>query len=164
MKGVMVMNRMAAESIEYHGEVVGINKLKTKHSVSDQPVYSLKEAAELLHVHPQTLRKYQSEGLVKPVFHETRWMFSQKDILWTKCLRSMIHQKKLSIPGLKKLLHIVPCWMAATCPAETHCHCQAQVDWSQPRRLQLVSRCSSSTRSTQDACQTTKKDGAQCRI
>jgi len=127
---------------------VDINKLKTKPSASELPIYSLREAAKLLNVHPQTLRKYQAEGLIRPVRQGSRWKFSQKDIMWMECLRSMIHTQKLSIPGLKKLLQIVPCWMAASCPVEIQCHCPAQVDWSQPRRLELVGERFSPRRTT----------------
>jgi len=141
------MHRIAAKPVEYQGVVVDINKLKMKPNVSDLPAYSLSEAAEMMNVHPQTLRKYLAEGLIRPVRQGSRWMFSQKDIMWTDCLRSMIHTQKLSIPGLKKLLQIVPCWMAATCPVEVQCHCPAQVDWSQPRSLQLVGNKSSLRRS-----------------
>jgi MerR family transcriptional regulator/heat shock protein HspR len=132
------MQRLTAQPVGYQGEVMDINKLQMKPSASDLPVYSLREAAQLLNVHPQTLRKYQAAGLVRPIRQGSRWLFSQKDVMWTECLRSMIHTKKLSIPGLRKLLQLVPCWMAASCPVEIQCHCPAQVDWSLPRRLQLV--------------------------
>jgi len=147
------MHQISVKPMGYQGVVVDINKLKMKPTASDLPVYSLTEAAEMMNVHPQTLRKYLSEGLVRPVRQGSRWMFSQKDIMWTECLRSMIHTQKLSIPGLKKLLEIVPCWMAATCPVEVQCHCPAQVDWSQPRSLQLVGG-KSSARWSQAAGQT----------
>lgn len=132
------MPQLSAVPVSYQGVIVDINKLQTKPSASELPIYSLHEAARLLNVHPQTLRKYLDEGLLRPVRQGARWKFSQKDIMWTECLRTMIHVKKLSIPGLKKLLQLVPCWMAASCPVEIQCHCPAQVDWSQPRRLELV--------------------------
>lgn len=153
------MYQMAAKSVGFQGVVVDLNKLKMNPAVSDQPVYSLREAAEMMNVHPQTLRKYLAEGLIRPVRQGSRWMFSQKDILWTECLRSMIHTKKISIPGLRKLLRIVPCWMAATCPVEVQCHCPAQVDWSQPRGLQLVGG-GSSTRDNNAAGQQDRADQA----
>lgn len=132
------MYQLTAKPVGYQGEIVDVNKLQIKPWASDLPVYSLKEAAQLLNVHPQTLRKYLAEELVRPVRQGSRWLFSQKDIMWTECLRSMIHTKKLSIPGLRKLLQLVPCWMAASCPVGIQCHCPAQVDWSQPRSLQLA--------------------------
>ena len=110
---------------------------KLRSFASDLPTYTLAEAAELLHVHPQTLRNYQAEGLVKPGRINGKLMFSDKDIRWIECLRSMIHEKKLSIPGLKKLLKLLPCWMVASCPVEVHYNCPAQVDWSLPRRPHL---------------------------
>ena len=140
-----------------------INKLKTRPAASDQPVYSLQDAAKLLEIHPQTLRKYLDAKLVRPVRQGPSWRFSQKDILWIKCLRSMIHTKKLSIPGLRKLLQIVPCWMAASCPVEIQCHCPAQVDWSQPSRLELVGG-GASAQPQQDIRQSPPTEQAACCI
>jgi len=110
---------------------------KLKSFESDLPTYTLAEAAELLHVHAQTLRNYQAEGLIKPGHVNGKLMFSDKDIKWIACLRSMIHEKKLSIPGLKKLLKLLPCWMVVSCPVEVHYECAAQVDWSLPRKPHL---------------------------
>jgi MerR family transcriptional regulator/heat shock protein HspR len=132
------MPQLSAKFVGYQGIIVDINKLKTKPSADELPIYSLRETAKRLNVHPQTLRKYLDEGLIRPIRQGTRWKFSQKDIMWTECLRSMVHTQKISIPGLKKLLQIVPCWMAASCPVEIQCHCPAQVDWSLPRRPELV--------------------------
>ncbi|MEW6288250.1 MAG: MerR family transcriptional regulator [Thermodesulfobacteriota bacterium] len=155
------MQRLTAQPVGYQGEVMDINKLQMKPSASDLPVYSLREAAQLLNVHPQTLRKYQAAGLVRPIRQGSRWLFSQKDVMWTECLRSMIHTKKLSIPGLRKLLQLVPCWMAASCPVEIQCHCPAQVDWSLPRRLQLVGG-RSAARDNEAAGQTDGPDQMPC--
>jgi len=155
------MPQLSAVPVSFQGVIVDINKLQTKPSVSELPIYSLHEAARLLNVHPQTLRKYLDEGLLRPVRQGGRWKFSQKDLMWTECLRSMIHVKKLSIPGLKKLLRLVPCWMAASCPVEIQCHCPAQVDWSQSRRLELVGGRISPQR-RDDACPASEADQLFC--
>jgi MerR family transcriptional regulator/heat shock protein HspR len=110
------------------------NECEMRSRQTDLPVYTLAEAAELLRVHPQTLRNYRAQGLVRPARINGRWMFSDRDIRWTECLRTMIHEKKLSIPGLRKLLQLLPCWMVASCPVEVHYKCPAQVDWSLPRK------------------------------
>ncbi len=95
---------------------------------ADEPVYPIGVAARMLGVHPRTLRIYENEGLIRPRYKGGRRLFSHNDIQWTTCLRSMIHDDGISIPGIKKLLALVPCWEIAECPAEVHQSCEAKVD------------------------------------
>jgi MerR family transcriptional regulator/heat shock protein HspR len=80
-------------------------------------------AANLLNVHPRTLRIYEEEGLIKPWRHGGKRMFSQNDLIWLQCLRKLIHEENLSIPGLKKLLELLPCWKLKDCPPELRANC-----------------------------------------
>ncbi len=93
-----------------------------------EPVYPIGVAARMLGVHPRTLRIYESEGLIRPRYKGGRRLFSQNDIQWTSCLRSMIHDEGISIPGIKRLLAVVPCWEILDCPPEIHRECEARVD------------------------------------
>ncbi|MFH1217269.1 MAG: MerR family transcriptional regulator [Pseudomonadota bacterium] len=112
-------------------------KMKITPLRSDMPVYSLAAAARILGVHPKTLKNYQDAGLVRPASRAGQTLFSENDIRWTGCLRSLIHDKKFGIPGLRKLLQVVPCWEAADCSAGRCGGCSVQVDWSAPRSLRL---------------------------
>jgi MerR family transcriptional regulator/heat shock protein HspR len=105
---------------------------------SNVPIYPIGVAAKLLNVHPRTLRIYEKEGLVKPTLVGNRRMFSADDIQWITCLRTFIHEEGISIPGLKKLLHFIPCWDVAGCPVEIHERCLARVDRAVPRTLHPV--------------------------
>jgi MerR family transcriptional regulator/heat shock protein HspR len=104
----------------------------------DLPIYPIGVAARLLNVHPRTLRIYEDEGLIKPAHKGTRRMFSANDIKWIECLRSAIHDDGISIPGLKKLLSLVPCHEITNCPAEICESCTAKIDWAVPRTLHQV--------------------------
>ncbi len=97
---------------------------------SSCPVFPIGVAAKMLGVHPRTLRIYESEGLLRPKYHGPRRLFSQNDIQWVICLRSMIHDEGISIPGVKKLLDLAPCWEIMDCPPEIHETCEAKVDRS----------------------------------
>ncbi len=107
---------------------------------ADEPVYPIGVAARMLGVHPRTLRIYENEGLIRPRYKGGRRLFSHNDIQWTTCLRSMIHDDGISIPGIKKLLALVPCWEIADCPPEVHEACEAKVDMSSTSSK--CSRCS----------------------
>lgn len=104
----------------------------------DLPIYPIGVAAKLLDVHPRTLRIYEAEGLINPAHKGTRRMFSLNDIKWVSCLRSMIHDQGISIPGLKRLLALAPCWEIADCPSDVCDTCEASVDKAEPRSLRVA--------------------------
>lgn len=104
----------------------------------DVPVYPIGVAARLLGIHPRTLRIYEAEGLIHPAHVGSRRLFSDNDIQWIKCLRSFIHDEGVSIPGLKKLLNLIPCWEVAGCPPDIHENCEAKVDRAMPKTLHKV--------------------------
>jgi MerR family transcriptional regulator/heat shock protein HspR len=95
-------------------------------------------AAKLLDVHPRTLRIYEDEGLIKPIREGNRRLYSTNDITWIGCLRGLIHNEGISIPGIKKLLRYATCHEIADCPKEIHCTCDAVVDKAVPRSLRLA--------------------------
>ena len=105
---------------------------------NDLPVYPIGVAARLLNVHPRTLRIYEDEGLIRPERQGERRLYSQNDITWIGCLRSMIHDEGISIPGIKKLLQFASCYEIRDCPKEKHCNCDAVVDRALPRSLRLA--------------------------
>lgn len=102
------------------------------------PVYPISVAAKLLDVHPRTLRIYEDEGLIKPERKGERRLYSQNDITWVGCLRSLIHDEGISIPGIKKLLQYASCYEIANCPKEKYCTCDAVVNRAMPRSLRLA--------------------------
>jgi len=87
------------------------------------PVYPMGIAAQLLNLHPRTLRIYESEGLIKPHRQGGKRMFSKSDLVKIDCLRKLIHEENISIPGIKKLLEFTPCWKLKDCPNERRKKC-----------------------------------------
>lgn len=104
----------------------------------DLPIYPIGVAAKLIGVHPRTLRIYEDEGLIKPAHKGSRRLYSPNDIQWIECLRSIIHDQGISIPGVKKLLKLIPCWEIKECPDDINGCCQARIDWAEPRTLHQV--------------------------
>ena len=79
-------------------------------------VFTIGVAAQMLNVHPRTLRIYEQEGLITPQ-RKGKWRyFTMDDIKWIECLREMIHGHGISIAALKKLLQYTPCWNITDCP------------------------------------------------
>lgn len=113
-------------------------KIEIQPITSETPVYSIGVAAQILGVHPRTLRIYEEEGLVKPARKGNRRFFSPNDITWIGCIRTMIHEEGISIPGIKKLLRYAPCWEITDCPKEVCESCTASIDVAIPRSLRLA--------------------------
>ncbi|HIJ79278.1 MAG TPA: MerR family transcriptional regulator [Deltaproteobacteria bacterium] len=99
---------------------------------NSEPIYPISVAAKLLSVHPRTLRIYEEESLIKPARQGNKRYFSNNDIEWIRCLRASIHDKGISIPGIKMLLELTPCWEITKCPEEKRQSCSAFIDRSIP--------------------------------
>lgn len=99
---------------------------------NSDPIYPISVAAKLLGVHPRTIRIYEEEGLIRPHRKGQKRYFSNDDIEWIQCLRYMIHDEGISIPGIKKLLELSPCWEIKHCPPEKRDQCSAYVDNTGP--------------------------------
>jgi len=109
---------------------------------NNDPIYPISVAAKLLGVHPRTIRIYEDEGLIKPVRQGQKRYFSNDDIDWIRCIRHLIHQEGISIPGIKKLLELTPCWEIKNCPPEKREACSAFVDRTLPCWKQAYTACS----------------------
>jgi MerR family transcriptional regulator/heat shock protein HspR len=108
-------------------------KVEIQPITPETAVYPIGVAAQVLNVHPRTLRIYEDEGLIKPARKGNRRYFSQNDITWIGCIRTMIHEEGISIPGIKKLLRYAPCWEITDCPREVCESCTASIDVAVPR-------------------------------
>jgi len=96
-----------------------------------RPVYTIGTAAEVLHVHPRTLRLYEDAGLIRPARKNNRRFYSAKDLEWVSCVRYMLHEQGLNQEGLRRLLALIPCWEINACPPEGRTNCSA---WSERTR------------------------------
>jgi MerR family transcriptional regulator/heat shock protein HspR len=88
--------------------------------------------AELVGTTDQTLRLYEKHGLIKPARRNKNRYYSENDIKWLLCIRELIHKKKISIEGIKRLLQYAPCWEITECSEERRSSCSAYIDRSKP--------------------------------
>ncbi len=112
-------------------------KEKIKRALSDEerhhmPLYPIGIVAELIGTTDQTLRLYEKHGLIKPARRNKNRFYSENDIKWLRCLRELIHTKKISIEGIKKLLDYAPCWEITECSEERKSKCYASLDKTKP--------------------------------
>ncbi|MFH1703852.1 MAG: MerR family transcriptional regulator, partial [Nitrospirota bacterium] len=82
----------------------------TEEEKKDRALYPIGVVAELIGITDQTIRLYEKHGLIKPSRRNRNRFYSENDLKWLRCLRELIHSKKISIEGIKKLLDYAPCW------------------------------------------------------
>lgn len=97
-----------------------------------RPVYTIGTAAEILQVHPRTLRLYEDGGLLRPARKNNRRFYSANDLQWISCIRYLIHEKGLNQEGLRRLLAHIPCWEINCCCEEARANCPATSDQTRP--------------------------------
>lgn len=73
----------------------------------DKPLYSISVAAELVGVHPRTLRIYEEAGLVSPARTggNTR-RYSQADIEQLLRVRRLVEELGVNLAGVRVILRI----------------------------------------------------------
>jgi MerR family transcriptional regulator/heat shock protein HspR len=89
------------------------------------PVRRIGEVAQLLGVHPRTLRLYEEAGLVSPERPRGQRVFTDEDVQWLRCLRRLIHEKGYGLAAVRKLLDYAPCWELLECGHGTGHECPA---------------------------------------
>jgi MerR family transcriptional regulator, heat shock protein HspR len=116
--------------------------METRLSDEMKPVLRIGSVAELLDVHPRTLRLYEQRGLVRPVRSRGQRKYTSNDVRWLRCLRSLVHEEGYSLPGIAKLLDFAPCWSIKGCPPDVRDACEAKMDARLPCWEVVKGRCS----------------------
>ncbi len=95
-------------------------------STTHYPKINANHLFSLLDIKPSTVRTYELEGLVRPTYSRGQRFFSHEQVTWVSCIRHMIQEKGISIPGLTRLLRLCPCWEIADCPKKTREQCSSK--------------------------------------
>ncbi|WP_418180448.1 heat shock protein transcriptional repressor HspR [Aliarcobacter lanthieri] len=72
-----------------------------------EPVYLISAVAEILNIHPQTLRQYEREGLIKPSRTNGKIrLYSQKDINHIKYVLTLTRDLGVNLAGVDIILQL----------------------------------------------------------
>lgn len=72
-----------------------------------EPVYLISAVADILGVHPQTLRQYEREGLIKPSRTNGKIrLYSQKDINHIKYVLTLTKEIGVNLAGVDIILQL----------------------------------------------------------
>lgn len=73
----------------------------------DEPVYLISVVAKVLCIHPQTLRQYEREGLIRPSRTEGKMrLYSQRDIDRIKTVLRLTRELGVNIAGVDIILRL----------------------------------------------------------
>jgi len=70
------------------------------------PVYAIGIAAELLGVHPRTLRIYEEKGLIRPARRNRMRLFSERDLQRVQLIQYLTREVGLNLAGVKLFLEL----------------------------------------------------------
>ena len=71
-----------------------------------EPLYAMAVAARLTRMHPQTLRKYERAGLLRPARVGNDRLYSQADIDRLHHIRYLVEELGLNVAGLELTLRM----------------------------------------------------------
>ena len=79
--------------------------LRRRHVMPDRPRYMISVAAELVGMHPQTLRIYEQKGLVRPqrTAGNTR-LYSDADVERLRVIQRLTNELGLNLAGVERVL------------------------------------------------------------
>jgi MerR family transcriptional regulator/heat shock protein HspR len=73
----------------------------------DEPVYLISVVANMLKIHPQTLRQYERDGLIQPARTEGRMrLYSQRDIDRMKMILRLTRDMGVNLAGVDVILRL----------------------------------------------------------
>ena len=73
----------------------------------DTPVYMISIVAKIAGVHPQTLRFYENEGLIKPSRTEGRTrLYSERDLIKVKRIVFLTRERGVNVAGTHLILKL----------------------------------------------------------
>jgi MerR family transcriptional regulator/heat shock protein HspR len=73
----------------------------------DEPVYLISVVANMLDIHPQTLRQYERDGLIEPARTQGRMrLYSQRDIDRMKMILRLTRDMGVNIAGVDVILRL----------------------------------------------------------
>ena len=98
----------------------------------DQPMFNIGVVANLLQVHPETLRIWEKNTLIGPTRKNRQRLYSNNDLKRLKFIHQLINEKGLNIAGVQQVISMYPCWKIRKCPGRQLRNNEDSVNRSKP--------------------------------
>jgi MerR family transcriptional regulator/heat shock protein HspR len=73
----------------------------------DEPVYVISIAARMVEMHPQTLRLYERQGLIKPARVGSNRLYSNRDIERLRQIQRLTQEMGVNLAGVEVILNLL---------------------------------------------------------
>ncbi len=94
-----------------------------------EPLFVISVAARLLKMHPQTLRKYEREGLIAPSRTTGNLrLYSDRDIERLRQVKYLVEQRGLNLAGVQLALELTRCLREVRTAVESDGEQSARMD------------------------------------
>jgi len=130
--------------------------------MSNRPVYPIGVVAEILEVHPETIRSWERGGVAEPPQRRGgKRFYSEEDLKRLQFVKKLTNEG-LNLPAIRHYLQLYPCWVMHDCPGcmrRTQNAGCAKPCWREEGTFCLVS-------TDEDLCESCKlhhNQGGQCR-
>ena len=84
--------------------------------MQNRPVYTIGVIADLLGVHPETLRVWERHGLITPHRRNSHRLYTDHDLKRLLFIQELLN-KGLNMAGISEYLSFYPCWLHDNCPS-----------------------------------------------
>ena len=78
-------------------------------------MYSIGTIADILDEHPETLRVWEKNNLIKPDRSKYQRQYTDDDIKRLRFIKYLLIEKKLNIAGVKQIIEMYSCWYVDNC-------------------------------------------------
>ena len=78
-------------------------------------LYTIGTVADLIDEHPETLRVWERNHLVRPDRSKYQRRYSNNDIKRLKFIKYMLDTKGLNLAGVRQITSMYPCWYGENC-------------------------------------------------
>lgn len=82
----------------------------------DVALYPIGVVADLLNVHPATMRAWERFGVIQPARRSGRRFYSDNDLKQLRFIQRMT-EEGLNLPAIRYQLRFYPCWHSDGCPS-----------------------------------------------
>lgn len=98
----------------------------------DEPVYQISVVAGLIGVHPETLRIWERNKLVKPFRKGNQRLYSNLNLRQLEFIHGLINAEGLNLAGVSRIIDLYPCWNHHNCDGGKMRSYKKQVNASKP--------------------------------
>lgn len=98
----------------------------------DQGIYPISFVAEQIGEHPETLRVWERQGIIRPDRSQYRRRYSNNDLKRLQFIKHLLDVEGLNLAGVRHLTKMYPCWYIRNCKGGAHRNSKMSINESKP--------------------------------